>query len=82
MRKSKDEFVAITRKKYLHMLVNLEYFKKHLEKLISDNQKQADDLKARNRLAAAEYFLGKTAAYQYCNEFIAIILRNELPWEK
>ena len=64
------------------MLVNLEYFNKHLEKLISDNQKQADDLKARDHLAAAEYFLGKTAAYQYCNEFIAIILRNELPWEE
>lgn len=56
--------------------------KKHLNVLAMENLKQAEELRDEDKITAAEYFLGKTAAFGYAVEFIELILKEELPWEE
>lgn len=43
---------------------------------------EAEELHDKDKFAAAEYFLGKAAAYSYAGELIETILREELPWKE
>lgn len=43
---------------------------------------EAEELHDKDKFAAAEYFLGKAAAYSCAGELIETILREELPCEE
>lgn len=64
------------------MYDNFLNLKNHLETLAKENSEQADKLQAQDKYAAAEYFMGKSAAYKYASSYIEIILNYELPWEE
>lgn len=64
------------------MYENFLNLKNHLDNLANENILQAAELRDADKIAAAEYFLGKAAAYSYAVDFIESILKNDLPWEE